>query len=268
MVLEAFDADNTSLTVTHIARRSGLPVPTVYRIVTEMVEFGLLDRGCGREVRVGVRLWEIASVVPHALGLREAAMPFMEDLIIANQQNTHLTVLDGREALVIERLSAHNAVVNYTRAGGRHPLHATTGGLVVLAHADVELQDSFLSSKLRAYTQYTPTDPAEVRRILASIRDHGYVICDGYVSLETLGVGVPVRSPEGDVIAALSIIVPRSGAQPMTHVHALTAATRGITRALTQVPARSQPRPPKFFPAAEIDPNTPPGLPGRAPSRE
>jgi DNA-binding IclR family transcriptional regulator len=144
-------------------------------------------------------------------------------------------------------------VVNYTRAGGRHPLHATTGGLVLLAHADVALQDSFLSSTLRAYTPCTPSDPAEVRRILAGVRDHGHVVCDGYVSLETLGVGVPVRSPEGDVIAALSIVLPRRGAQPMTHVHALTVSSRGITRALAQVPTRAQPPPPRYFPAAEID---------------
>jgi DNA-binding IclR family transcriptional regulator len=64
-------------------------------------------------------------------------------------------------------------VVNFTRAGGRHPSHATTGGLVLLAHANVELQDSFLSSTLGAYTCYTPTDPARIRRILAGVRDQG-----------------------------------------------------------------------------------------------
>jgi DNA-binding IclR family transcriptional regulator len=252
-VLETFDADNSSLTVAHIARRSGLPLATVYRIVTELVELGLLERGAGRELRVGVRLWELASVAPRALGLREAAMPFMEDLLIANQQHTHLSVLEGRGALVIERLSARNAVVNFTRAGGRHPLHATTGGLVLLAHASSELQESFLSSTLRAYTPLTPTDPAQVRRILAGIREHGYVLCDGYVSLETMGVGVPVCSADGEVIAALSIVVPRTGAQPMAHTHALMVSARGITRALAQSPTQRQP--PRFFPKAEIETN-------------
>ena len=71
-MLEAFDVDNSSLTVAHIARCSGLPLATVYLIVTELVELGLLERGAGCELRVGVRLCEIASVTPPALGLREA----------------------------------------------------------------------------------------------------------------------------------------------------------------------------------------------------
>jgi DNA-binding IclR family transcriptional regulator len=250
-VLEAFDADNTSLTVNHLARRSGLPVPTVHRITGEMLKLGLLERGANRELRVGLRLWEIASVAPQALGLREAAVPVMEDLLTANQQHTHLSVLEGRDALVIERLWARNAVPNFTtRIGGRHPLHATTGGLVLLAHANVELQESFLSSTLRAYTRYTPTDPARIRAILAGVRDHGYVICDGYIALDKVGVGVPVRSTAGEVIAALSVVLLRGEAQPMAHVPALAVAARCITRALAQGPAPG--RPPRFFPKAEV----------------
>jgi hypothetical protein len=112
--------------------------------------------------------------------------------------------------------------VGKDHGGGRYPLHATTGGLVLLAHASIELQESFLSSTLRAYTPLTPTDPEHVRRILAGVREHGHVLCDGYVSLETMGVGVPVRSADGEVIAALSIVVPRTDAQLMAHTHALT----------------------------------------------
>jgi DNA-binding IclR family transcriptional regulator len=249
-VLEAFDSDNISLSVVHLARRSGLPVPTAHRIVGEMLKLGMLERGADRKLRVGLRLWEIASVAPRALELREAAVPVMEDLLTISQQQTHLSVLEGREALVIERLWGRNVLVNFTRAGGRHPLHATTGGLVLLAHADVELQESFLSSALRAYTRFTPTDPLHIRRILARVRDQGYVVCDGYLSLQTVGVGVPVRSATGEVIAALSVVLARGEAQPMMHVPAVMMAARSIRRALVQGPTRQ--RPSRFFPEAEI----------------
>jgi DNA-binding IclR family transcriptional regulator len=58
---------------------------------------------------------------------------------LANQQNTHLSALEGREVLVIERLWARSAVRNFTSAGGQ-PLHATTGALVPLAQVDIEPQ--------------------------------------------------------------------------------------------------------------------------------
>jgi DNA-binding IclR family transcriptional regulator len=249
-VLEAFDQDHGSLTASDIARRSGLPIPTAHRIVTELVESGLLERGDDHRVHVGVRFWEIAATAPRALGLREAAMPFMEDLQGITGQHTQLYVLEGREALVIEKLSARDAVVNFGRVGGRQPLHATTGGLVLLAHADVALQESFLSVSLRSYAENTPTDPTLIRQILAGIRAHGYVLCDGYVSAEAVGVGVPVRSPQGEVIAALAVVVPREVAHPLSYVSALVMASAGITRTLDRPPPRS--RPPGFFPVAEI----------------
>ena len=241
-VLETFDQDNSALTVSRISQRSGLPVPTVYRIVAELLEMGLLERGSDRRLHVGVRLWEIASRAPRALGLREAAMPFMEDLHAATRQHTQLYVLEGCDALVIERLSTRSAVTNVTQVGDRQPLHATTGGLVLLAHASLHIQDSFLSAPMRAYTPNTPTDPAELRRILANIRTRGYVVCDGYITPDALGVGTPVYSPSGDVIAALSVVVPRDGAQPMTHVRALRLSSRGITDALVKPQVRHGPQ--------------------------
>jgi DNA-binding IclR family transcriptional regulator len=177
-------------------------------------------------------------------------MPYMEDLHAATRQHTHLYVLEGREALVIERLSARNAVVNFARVGGRLPLHASAGGQVLLAHAGVELQKSFLSMSLRAYTPFTPTDPAQMRRILAGIRDRGHVVCDGYITTDVRAVSVPVRSPEGEVVAALSVVVARDATPPMIYVNALLVAASGIARALARPRLRA--RPPRFFPFAEI----------------
>lgn len=249
-VLEAFDLDHGSLTASDIARRAGLSTPTAHRIVAELVELGLLERAEGHRVHVGVRFWEIAAMAPRALGLREAAMPFMEDVQGITGQHTQLYVREGREALVIEKLSARDAVLNFTRIGGRQPLHATTGGLVLLAYADLELQESILAASLRSYAENTPTDPARIRRILAGVREYGHVICDGYVSPEVVGVGVPVRSPQGEVIAALGVLVPREVAPPLAYVNALVVASWGITRTLGNPPPRT--RPPRFFPDAEI----------------
>ena len=152
----------------------------------------------------------------------------------------------SHESVVIEKLSARDAVSTYHRLGGRLPLHASTGGLILLAHADQQLQDAFLSAPLRAYTPDTPTEPAVVRRLLAGVREHGYVICKGYITAHAMGIGVPVRSPRGEIIAALTVAVPLKGGRPMTHVPALTVASRGISRALTSPPTPRQL--PRFIP--------------------
>ena len=239
-VLESFDQDHSSLTMAELTRRSGLPAPTVYRLVGDLVETGLLERDESREVRLGVRLWELAALAPRALGLRVAAMPFMVDLQATVRQHVVLTVLEGHESVVIEKLSARDAMPTCYRLGGRLPLHTTSGGLILLAHADQTLQDAFLSAPLRAYTPLTPTSPEIVRLLLTDVREHGHIICKGYVSPHAMGVGVPIWSPQGDVLAALTVSLPIEDAQPMMHIPALTIASRGITRALANPPTPRQ----------------------------
>src|SRR4051812_5648999 len=80
-LLEAFDARAASLSVTDLSRRSGLPLSTTSRMVAELIRHGLLTRSeDGRRIQIGVRLWELASRAAPTRGLREAALPFMEDL--------------------------------------------------------------------------------------------------------------------------------------------------------------------------------------------
>jgi DNA-binding IclR family transcriptional regulator len=229
-VLESFEQDKPVLTPAQIARRAELPLPTVYRIVAELTALGLLEKDVSG-VRVGIRLWEIASRAPRGLGLREAAMPFMEDLHAATRHHTQLAVLEGHEVLFIERLSARRAVVNVTKIGGRLPVHASASGLVLLAHAPTSVQEDVLSEPMHRYTDRTPVRPAQVRRLLAAVRQRGYVACVGFIHPDAQGIAVPVRGPESDVVAALAVVVP-CDSDPMNHVPALTAAARGISRSM------------------------------------
>lgn len=229
-VLEAFEPETPVLTASELARRAGLAAPTTYRIVGELVEMGLLERDA-QGVRIGVRLWEIAASAPRASELREAARPFMEDVHATTRQHTHLAVPDARDAVFVERISERDAVINLSKVGSRMPLHASSSGLVLLAYADRDLQEAVLTAPMQRFTDHTPVDPKQTRSLLASIRQSGYVVCDGFVHPDAMGIAVPVRGAHGDVVAALSVVIPSTEAQPMIHVPVLRAAARGIGRA-------------------------------------
>ena len=157
-IIEAFGHDERTLTVTEIARRSGLHVATASRLIEELVGVGWLER-VGRRVGIGVRLWEVASRASPAVGLREAAMPFMEDLHAVVAQHTQLAVREGTEVLFLERLSTPGAAINYTRIAGRLPLHASSSGLVLLAHAPTEVQNAVLDAPMEVFTDRRSTHP-------------------------------------------------------------------------------------------------------------
>jgi DNA-binding IclR family transcriptional regulator len=230
-LFEAFSPRYRLLGLTDIARRAGLPVSTVHRLVADLAAWGALERADDGRYRIGLRLWEVATLAPRGLGLREAALPFLEDLYEATHQNVHLAVRDRTEALYLERLSGRDAVAVVSRVGGRLPLHATGVGLVLLAHAPVDLQEAVLAGPLERFTSRTVTAPPALRRLLAQVRRARVAISDGLLDLAALSVAAPVVHPEDGVVAALSVVVP-STHDAAVYVPAVRAAARGVSRAL------------------------------------
>ncbi|WAL66000.1 IclR family transcriptional regulator [Amycolatopsis cynarae] len=231
-VLGAFTPERPALNLSELSRRAGLPLSTTHRIVGELARRGALERQEDGQYRIGLWLWEVASLSPQGMGLRESAMPYLEDLYEATHENVQLAVLDAPDVVYVERISGRQSVSVVSRAGGRLAAHATGVGLVLLAHAPVEVQEKVLSRPLRRYTPRTITSPEELRRVLAAIRRDGFVISDRQVELVSLSVAAPVYGPGDSVVAAISIVVPVEGAEPRTLVPAVRAAARGISRAL------------------------------------
>jgi DNA-binding IclR family transcriptional regulator len=233
-LLASFRAEHPELTLTELSRRSGLPLTTTHRLANELVAGGALERVDGR-YRIGLWLWEVASLAPRGLGLREAAMPFLEDVYAATRQNVQLAVLaieaGAAEVVYLERLAPRNAVSVVTRVGGRLPVHATAVGRVLLAHSPPELQESVLARPLQRFTTETETDPDHLRHELAQVRRTGVAIAVQQIELVSLSVGAPVRGAGGEVVAAISVVAPvEGGAQP--YVPVVVAAARAISRAV------------------------------------
>jgi DNA-binding IclR family transcriptional regulator len=231
-VLGAFGQAHPVLTLTQIARRAGLPLPTAHRLVGVLTGWGALERAEDGRYQVGLRLWEVAALAPRGVGLRQAAMPFLEDLYEATHENVQLAVRDGMEVVYTERISGRSAVGVHSRVGARWPLHATGVGLVLLAHADAALQDRYCAGELAAFTPHTVTDPVRLRRMLADVRRTGCAVSDRQITEDALSVAAPVRGARGRVVAAVSVVVPVAGTRAPALVPVVRVAGRGISRAL------------------------------------
>jgi DNA-binding IclR family transcriptional regulator len=229
-VLETFTAERSMQSAAEIGRRAGLPSSTAHRIVDELVDAGLLERDEDRRVHLGLRLWELALRGSTALRLRQAALPHMEQVQARIREHTQLAVLEQDEALFLERLSHPDAGANITRIAGRLPLHASSSGLVLLAHAPSSLRERVLTGPLRALAPETVTDAARLRRLLAEVRRTGVVVAPGSIEAVSTGVAVPIRDA-GEVVAALSVILPRE-TDPDAAVAALRDAAAAIEAAL------------------------------------
>jgi DNA-binding IclR family transcriptional regulator len=231
-VLDAFGRDRPALTLSEIARAVGVPLSTAHRLVAELVAWGGLERGDDGCYRVGLRLFELGALAPRGLGLREAALPFMEDLYEVTHENVQLAVREGTEVLYVERIAGRSAVEVRTQVGGRFALPPTGVGLVLLAHAPAGVQEEVLAGPLTAHTAHTITDPRQLRRVLAEVRRTGMAVSDRQVTDDAVSVAAPIRVG-GAVVAAVSIVVRGSSpAAVRPYAPGVQAAARGIGRTL------------------------------------
>lgn len=230
-VLEAFAPGHSRLSLTELARRARLPLSTAHRLVHDLTAWGALERDADGRYHVGLRLWEVAALAPRGLALRELAMPFLEDLSQVTQENVQLAVREGLEVVFVERIAGRRAVPVLTRVGGRFPMHPTGVGLVLLAHAPVDVQEQVLAAPLARFTPRTVVVPHELRRVLAEVRRTGHVVSDRQVTMDSVSVAAPVWGADSTVVAALSIVIRHGGVAPATLVPAVQAAARGISRA-------------------------------------
>ena len=231
-LLGAFDEQHRRLTLTELAARAGLPLPTAHRLVGELAAWGALSRTPSGEYVVGRRLWDLGLLAPVQTGLRQVASPFLHDIYAATLATVHLAVRDGTEVLYLDRLAGHTSVPVVSRVGTRLPMHATGVGKVLLAHAPPEVQAAVLAD-LPRITAYTVTQPGLLRRQLARAVRDGYATTTEEMSLGACSVAVPIRRGE-DVVAALGIVVPGFRSDRPRLVAALQVAAQGVGRVLAR----------------------------------
>ena len=228
-LLGVFDAEHPRLSLTAIARRSGLPLSTTHRLVAELVEEGALDT-TGRDYTIGRRLWDIGLLAPVYGPLRQAASPFLHDLYAATGATTHLAVRDRDAALCLERLAGRTSAPVIGAIGSSLPLHATGVGKVMLAHAPAGVWQR-VSARLWPLTSHTVTDPWALSDELSRVRREGFATTSQEMTEGTSAVAVPVRQA-GRVVAALGFVVSDPSERTGRLVTMLQAAARGISRSL------------------------------------
>lgn len=233
-VLFAFGHDDAPVSLSEIARRTNLPTSTVLRMLKELCEAKVLERSVDGKYQIGIRLFELGIRAPAQRLLREIALPVMEDLYAATQENVHLGVLDGSSMLVIQQVTGHRSVRTPAHFGGRLPAHSTANGKALLAFSPHETVDRIVAEGLPRITKYTIRSEARLRRQLEAARQEGWAMAKEENSLGTVSIGAPIVGFDGFAEASLSLVFRSSKAEVKRYIHAVRTAANTITRLWAQ----------------------------------
>jgi IclR family pca regulon transcriptional regulator len=204
-VIRAFDADHPQLTLSEVARATGLTRAAARRFLLTLVELGYM-RTDGRLFSLRARILELGYAYLSSLSLPEVAQPHMESLVAEVHESCSMSVLDGDEVVYVARVPTKRIMTVAISVGTRFPAYATSMGRVLLAAQPARWLDNYLdTAELRPLTRRTVTDPARLRTILNRIGNQGYAIVDQELEEGLRSLAAPIRDADGAVIAALNV---------------------------------------------------------------
>jgi len=210
-VLDCFSRYDRSLSLNEISIRCGMPKTTIHRIVSSLREVKLLEQDKERDrYKLGIRLFELGSMVLANLDITREARPLIDRLIKVSGEGSHLCVFDGTNMVVVEHREPHQESANWTTTLSISPSYCTGVGKAALAFQQPAIIERVIRAGLLPYTPSTITDPKLLREELAEIRKRGYSIDEGEHQPNLRCVAAPVFNATGRAFAAISVTGPMS----------------------------------------------------------
>jgi IclR family pca regulon transcriptional regulator len=204
-VIRAFGPEHPTLTLSDVARSTGLTRAAARRFLLTLAKLGYV-RNEGRDFALTPRVLELGYAYLSGLTLNEVAEPHLEDLVAKIHESSSVAVLDGEDIIYVVRVPTKRIMTVAISVGTRFPAYATSMGRVLLAHLpDAELDAFLKKAKLKPITRRTVTDPNQLRAMLRSIRSQGYAMTDQELEDGLRSAAVPLRDAGGTVVAAMNV---------------------------------------------------------------
>lgn len=204
-VLEAFSTARPNMSLTEVARETGLTRATARRLLLTLEELGYV-----RRTRVGFELGaRVMNLGYNYLASQDrwlAGRPAVERLVARTQESSSIAVLDRLESVYILRVPTTRIMTISLTVGARLPAFSTSTGRVLLAALPREEQQVLLRQwEPKRYTPKTLVKPEEVLTELERVRTDGYSLVDQEIELGVNSLAVPLLDRDGDVLAALNV---------------------------------------------------------------
>jgi DNA-binding IclR family transcriptional regulator len=195
--------------VSEVASEVGVHVSTASRLLAALAARGLVEPvgGVRGRYRLGPAILRLAATMTGALDLPERSADLCTDLAETVGETVNVAVRNGLVAINVQQHDGGAVLTVNSWVGRPTPLHATSSGKVLLAHAPEQLRDRALA-ELPAYTAATITDPAVLRAQLDDAEQTGFAVTVGELEDGLNAIAVPIRDYSGAVVAALSVSGP------------------------------------------------------------
>jgi IclR family pca regulon transcriptional regulator len=204
-VIRAFDAEHAELSLSDVARRTGITRAATRRFLHTLVALGYVS-GDGRLFRLTPRILELGFSYLSALSLPEVVQPHLESLSREVGESVSAAVLDGTDIVYVARVPTRRIMSVRITIGTRFPAYATSMGRVLLAGMTDAARDAAIeASALEPLTERTVASSDALVAELDRVRAQGWALVDGELEAGLRSVAAPVHGKDGAVAAAINV---------------------------------------------------------------
>lgn len=231
-ILDLFRMGAPASGVSDLARQAGVPVSTAYRLLSYLIDAGFVIKD-GTKYRPSGKLFELGNRVTSAgpQNLRERVAPHLGELYSVSGCTVRLAVLNGPEAVIVDKIVGLRTLPAPTAIGGRVPATCSALGKAMLAHEPAGAVASVLGGALPRMTRYSLTSPQLIQRQLAEVTTTGLAYDREETVLGQVCMATPIVS-QGRVVAAISLSSATHSADLRKSGHLLLTAARRINGVL------------------------------------
>ncbi len=208
-ILNCFTKDDPALGNMEIAEKLHMNTSTVNHLLRTLCQEGMLIQDSRKKYRLGWKLLEWSNHVMYQQDIYNEATPFCERLIRKYHGTVHIGMFDNGEVRFVLKVQSKESLPVPTYIGATKPAYCTSTGKVLLAYNPSFIKPT-ISKGLLKLAPNTITDVPSLEEELKQIKRQGYAISDNENELGLYGIAAPIRSYNGQTIAALNMVGPVS----------------------------------------------------------
>jgi IclR family acetate operon transcriptional repressor len=202
-LLETMADNGGMMGLSQLATTSGLPLPTIHRLVRTLVDLGYLRQEPSRQYVLGPRLIRLGESSSTMLSIW--ARPHLAKLVDELGESANLAMLDGDQIVYVAQVPSRHSMRMFTEVGRRVLPHCTAVGKALMAEMPRDKVREILNrTGMPEHTEHTITDPDEFARALSWSAEHGYALDDGEQELGVRCVAVAVPNVPSKLAISVS----------------------------------------------------------------
>ena len=205
LVIEAFDASRPRLTLSDVAKRTGITRAAARRYLLTLTKLNYAEFD-GRYFSLTPRILRLGYAYLSSASLSAQVQPFLERISEETGESSSAAILDGDDIVYIARSATRRIMSIGLGVGSRLPAHCTSLGRAILAYQPEDVLTAYLQRvQLEARTPKTVTDKTVFRAVLEASRNEGYAFVDEELEYGLRSIAVPVVQRNGKVMIALNL---------------------------------------------------------------